>query len=487
MPEIMSHINYSSNTSESDLNEISFSLIDSNEEQEISYEEVEELKNELIFETERRRELLKNTQTVVTTSGSLCSLSLSTTTMAITSSSSPPPMSSFSPQKQLPLSSSQLTSYSETNRKCLATTKHDRRMAKQMTERKRRDRINALLDNLRTLILKLLHKNPRHHRKLEKADILELVVSFLKKELHQNRFRTTSSNSQQQHQDNCRSIYSLQNLNYSSGIESSLASIVYPDNHNNYYQHRLIPSIPQSNHQLTNNYYFMKNHDNGPSKINNYPISNHIEQNTKSVYPTISYQPSYKHQHQSIPSSHYSQSTSYQPIVFTSTDDMNKENQLITGVGNLQNHTNTPITKDLHYYPTCNYDDYTFEQDAVRQPLNILNKANSFIGQNNCYYSDSKIINQTCHHQIQPNTHSKIYPDILNSHLNYKLLPIKDENYSKSHPYNNYGVGNQSFRSVTNHEKNNSNDNNSSDFTFGNERLCSKETTSLERLWRPYV
>lgn len=157
----MSHINYSSNTSESDLNEISFSLIDSNEEQEISYEEVEELKNELIFETERRRELLKNTQTVVTTSGSLCSLSLSTTTMAITSSSSspPPPMSSFSPQKQLPLSSSQLTSYSETNRKCLATTKHDRRMAKQMTERKRRDRINALLDNLRTLILKLLHKN----------------------------------------------------------------------------------------------------------------------------------------------------------------------------------------------------------------------------------------------------------------------------------------------------------------------------------------
>ncbi|VDP57796.1 unnamed protein product [Schistosoma mattheei] len=158
----MSHINYSSNTSESDLNEISFSLIDSNEEQEISYEEVEELKNELIFETERRRELLKNTQTVVTTSGSLCSLSLSTTTMAITSSSLPPPlppMSSFSPQKQFPLSSSQLTSYSETNRKCLATTKHDRRMAKQMTERKRRDRINALLDNLRTLILKLLHKN----------------------------------------------------------------------------------------------------------------------------------------------------------------------------------------------------------------------------------------------------------------------------------------------------------------------------------------
>lgn len=37
--------------------------------------------------------------------------------------------------------------------------KHDRRTAKQLTERKRRDRINALLDTLRNLILRLLRKN----------------------------------------------------------------------------------------------------------------------------------------------------------------------------------------------------------------------------------------------------------------------------------------------------------------------------------------
>ncbi|CAH8634688.1 unnamed protein product [Schistosoma rodhaini] len=482
----MSHINYSSNTSESDLNEISFSLIDSNEEQEISYEEVEELKNDMIIEKERR-ELLKNTRTVVTTSGSLCSLPFSTP-MAIISSP-PPPMSSLSPQKQLPLTSSQLTSNSETNRKCLATTKYDRRMAKQMTERKRRDRINALLDNLRTLILKLLHKNPRHHRKLEKADILELVVSFLKKELNQNRFRTTSSYSQQQHQNNYRSIYSLQNLNFPSGIESSSASIVYPDNrNNNYYPHHLITSIPQSNHQSITNHYIMRNNDNGSSNINNYPIYDHTEQNTKSVYPTISYQSSYKHQHQSLPSPHYSQLLSYQPIVFTSTDDMNKENQLITGAENLKNNMNTPITKDLRYYPTCNYDDYTIEKDSVRQPLNI---ASNVIGQNTSYKSDPKIINQTCHHhqqqQIQPNTHLKIYPDILNSHLNYKLPTAKDEDYVKSYPYNNYNGGSQSFRSVISHENNNTIDNSSSVFTYGNERICSKESTSFERLWRPYV
>ncbi|KAF5403064.1 hypothetical protein PHET_03520 [Paragonimus heterotremus] len=71
--------------------------------------------------------------------------------------------------------------------------KGDRKTAKQLTERKRRDRINSLLDTLRGLILRLLHKNPRHHRKLEKADILELVVSFLKRELNQ-KHRIQSSN-----------------------------------------------------------------------------------------------------------------------------------------------------------------------------------------------------------------------------------------------------------------------------------------------------
>ncbi|OON20241.1 Helix-loop-helix DNA-binding domain protein [Opisthorchis viverrini] len=70
--------------------------------------------------------------------------------------------------------------------------KSDRKTAKQMTERKRRDRINALLSTVRTLILRLLHKNPKHHRKLEKADILELVVSYLKRELNKTR-RTTES------------------------------------------------------------------------------------------------------------------------------------------------------------------------------------------------------------------------------------------------------------------------------------------------------
>ncbi|CAL8103698.1 unnamed protein product [Calicophoron daubneyi] len=74
-----------------------------------------------------------------------------------------------------------------------SSAKTDRKTAKQITERKRRDRINALMNSLRTLILKLLHKNPKHHRKLEKADVLELVVSFLKRELSQNGRRSIAS------------------------------------------------------------------------------------------------------------------------------------------------------------------------------------------------------------------------------------------------------------------------------------------------------
>ncbi|KAF6774166.1 hypothetical protein AHF37_06216 [Paragonimus kellicotti] len=76
--------------------------------------------------------------------------------------------------------------------------KGDRKTAKQLTERKRRDRINALLDTLRGLILRLLHKNVSDLH----LDTIELVkeqtssssvVPFLKRELNQ-KHRIQSSN-----------------------------------------------------------------------------------------------------------------------------------------------------------------------------------------------------------------------------------------------------------------------------------------------------
>ncbi|TNN14736.1 Protein hairy [Schistosoma japonicum] len=284
----MSHINYSSDTSESDFNEISLSLFDSNEEQEISYDEMNESKGEKIFSPEQNVEntqFLKNTQTTIIKQKSLSPLPLSST---ITMTESPsPPLSTLSLRQQLS-SPNQLNTHSEMNRKCLTTIKNDRRMAKQMTERKRRDRINALLDNLRTLILKLLHKNPRHHRKLEKADILELVVSFLKKELNHNRLKptktSTTSNSSQQI---CKPMLSVQN------IDSSLPTtpLIYTNNH--YCQNHL-PCIPQSN-QSTNYYQDFTKYNIGSTKIN-YPIYDcYIQQNTNTYPLTIpSYYSSYK-------------------------------------------------------------------------------------------------------------------------------------------------------------------------------------------------
>ncbi|CAH8544262.1 unnamed protein product [Schistosoma turkestanicum] len=516
----MSYKNYSSNTSESDLNELSFSLCDSNDEQEIHYEELGELKNAMIIGSDRNFKnlhLLNGTQTIVaSTSESLVTTTfMNTTTTTTTTSSRSMVSSSLSPEGKLTMNKD------GTERKGLTTTKHDRRMAKQMTERKRRDRINALLDNLRTLILKLLHKNPRHHRKLEKADILELVVSFLKKELNQNRLKTTlfeSQQQQQQLQNNCRLMYPFQNSNYPTKIESSSSAVplVYPNNNhhhhqNYYYPNRLLTSIPQSSsHQSINNYYFDKNNDhhnnNHSSKINNYPLYNYTQQNITSTDSTIPYQSSYtqqqqQHQHHSLPTTNYSQLINYQPsIMFTSTDDLNKENQYITGNEHLQTDPNVLIKKDTSYYPTCNCDENMPEQDVERQPLNPLNNNNNnndnnLIGQHSYYQSNPTVISrsylQQQHHHIQSTPHSKMYPDLLNSHLNYKSSIMKDENYSKSNLNNHYTNGNQSFGSL-NHGKNNSDDsknnnNNSSVLTMNNERICLTESTSFERLWRPYV
>ncbi|CAH8585296.1 unnamed protein product [Heterobilharzia americana] len=330
----MSHVNYSPNTSDSDLNEISFSLFDSNEEQENIYNEVEQSREEKIGNV-KNLQMLISKQTNVSPSGFLCTSSLS------------PPSTSVTQQHKWSINN-QLNENTEKTKKCDNSAKHDRRMAKQMTERKRRDRINALLDNLRTLILKLLHKNPRHHRKLEKADILELVVSFLKK----------------------------------SYIRLVLKQRIMAPIHN-----------------------------------------------------------------------------SYQPVMLISTeDDINKENQLPTD----RHHDcyKSTLVKNLNYYPSCYYD--TLEQNAIRQPLNILNNDNN----NNSY---NQIYQQTQLKQSTPQF--KLYPDILNSHLNEEKITVQDENYPKCYMYS-YNDTNQSLQSFT---------------SLDSRRAFSTESTNHETLWRPYV
>lgn len=55
----------------------------------------------------------------------------------------------------------------------------NRRSNKPIMEKRRRARINSCLNDLKTLILEALKKDPARHSKLEKADILEMTVKHL--------------------------------------------------------------------------------------------------------------------------------------------------------------------------------------------------------------------------------------------------------------------------------------------------------------------
>lgn len=54
-----------------------------------------------------------------------------------------------------------------------------RRSNKPIMEKRRRARINNCLNDLKTLILEAMKKDPSRHSKLEKADILEMTVKYL--------------------------------------------------------------------------------------------------------------------------------------------------------------------------------------------------------------------------------------------------------------------------------------------------------------------
>lgn len=55
-----------------------------------------------------------------------------------------------------------------------------RKAQKPRIEKLRRDRINGSLDEIKHLVLEALHKDTSRYSKMEKADILEMTVQFLK-------------------------------------------------------------------------------------------------------------------------------------------------------------------------------------------------------------------------------------------------------------------------------------------------------------------
>ncbi|XP_059477444.1 transcription factor HES-4-like [Neocloeon triangulifer] len=84
------------------------------------------------------------------------------------SSSSSPPPPQMTPNPQSAASPPQRKPVSE-----------HRRCNKPIMEKKRRQRINNCLEELKSLILDALKKDPARHSKLEKADILEMTVKHL--------------------------------------------------------------------------------------------------------------------------------------------------------------------------------------------------------------------------------------------------------------------------------------------------------------------
>ncbi|XP_073695550.1 hairy and enhancer of split related-7 [Garra rufa] len=65
------------------------------------------------------------------------------------------------------------------------TIKMDRKMLKPQVERRRRERMNRSLENLRTLLLQGPEHNSPSQRRIEKAEILEYTVLFLQNSVAQ--------------------------------------------------------------------------------------------------------------------------------------------------------------------------------------------------------------------------------------------------------------------------------------------------------------
>ncbi|XP_010879998.2 transcription factor HES-5 [Esox lucius] len=73
--------------------------------------------------------------------------------------------------------------YTRDSGNTMLSTKDKHKLRKPVVEKMRRDRINTCIEQLKTLLEREFHKQDPN-TKLEKADILEMTVVFLKQQLH---------------------------------------------------------------------------------------------------------------------------------------------------------------------------------------------------------------------------------------------------------------------------------------------------------------
>ncbi|XP_065140750.1 hairy and enhancer of split related-7 [Paramisgurnus dabryanus] len=78
--------------------------------------------------------------------------------------------------------------------------KMDRKLLKPQVERRRRERMNQSLENLRTLLLQGPEHNSPNQRRMEKAEILEYTVLFLQKSIQDRAKKAKDEEETQKHQ-----------------------------------------------------------------------------------------------------------------------------------------------------------------------------------------------------------------------------------------------------------------------------------------------
>lgn len=74
-------------------------------------------------------------------------------------------------------------------------TYHYRKVTKPLLERKRRARINKCLDQLKSLMVDCLTQEGEQITRLEKADILELTVDYLRKQKNERKTEAAAADS----------------------------------------------------------------------------------------------------------------------------------------------------------------------------------------------------------------------------------------------------------------------------------------------------
>ncbi|CAK8698230.1 unnamed protein product [Clavelina lepadiformis] len=85
------------------------------------------------------------------------------------------------------MSSSDEAQAGDTEGNANGTYAERRKSSKPIMEKRRRARINSSLDELKSILLEALKKDSTRHSKLEKADILEMTVKYLKNVVRQQR------------------------------------------------------------------------------------------------------------------------------------------------------------------------------------------------------------------------------------------------------------------------------------------------------------